>query len=360
MRRLWRPVLDGITPYDAGKPLEALLRELGLTELVRLSANENPLGPSSRVVEAIRREAERVHLYPDGGSSAVREALGDQLGVSPAQIVVGNGADELIGMIALAAFEHDDEVVVPMPSFEPYATAVALAGATLRESPMAGYDVDVDDVRRRVTARTKAVILCSPHNPATTIVRREPLVRLLESFGDDPPLVVLDEAYRDFCDDPEYPDGVTLLARFPRLLVLRTFSKIAALAGLRVGYAVGTVESIDRLNRVRAPFNVNRLGQVAALAALHDPEHRERTRRLVLEERAFLSRELAQRGLTFPPSQANFFLVKIAGATAVRERLLRAGIVVRDGAAVGYPDHLRVSIGTRAANEKLLRTLDGA
>jgi histidinol-phosphate aminotransferase len=123
---------------------------------------------------------------------------------------------------------------------------------------------------------------------------------------------------------------------------------------------VGTVESIDRLNRVRAPFNVNRLGQVAALAALHDPEHRERTRRLVLEERAFLSRELAQRGLTFPPSQANFFLIKIAGATAVRERLLRAGIVVRDGAAVGYPDHLRVSIGTRAANEKLLRTLDGA
>jgi histidinol-phosphate aminotransferase len=225
---------------------------------------------------------------------------------------------------------------------------------------MAGYDVDLDDVRRRVTARTKAVILCSPHNPATTIVRREPLVRLLESFGDDSPLVVLDEAYRDFCDDPGYPDGVALLARFPRLLVLRTFSKIAALAGLRVGYAVGTVESIDRLNRVRAPFNVNRLGQVAALAALHDPEHRERTRRLVLEERAFLSRELAQRGLTFPLSQANFFLVKIAGATAVRDRLLRAGIVVRDGAAVGYPDHLRVSIGTRAASEKLLRILDGA
>src|SRR6185503_8837503 len=131
--------------------------------------------------------------------------------------------------------------------------------------------VDLDDVRRRVTARTKAVILCSPHNPATTILRREPFVRLLESFGDDSPLVVLDEAYRDFCDDPEYPDGVALLARFPRLLVLRTFSKIAALAGLRVGYAVGTVESIDRLNRVRAPFNVNRLGQVAALAALHDP-----------------------------------------------------------------------------------------
>jgi len=336
-----------------------LTGELGLTDLVRLSANENPLGPSTRVVEAIRREAERVHLYPDGGSAALRDALGRQLGISPAQIVVGNGADELIGMVALAAFDRGDEVVVPMPSFEPYATSVALAGAELCASPLAGYETDLDDVRRRVTERTKAVILCSPHNPATTIVRQGPLLRLLESLGDDPPLVVLDEAYRDFCDDPDYPDGVSLLARFPRLLVLRTFSKIAALAGLRVGYAVGALESIDRLNRVRAPFNVNRLGQVAALAALGDPEHRQRTRRLVLEERAFLSRELARRGLTFPPSQANFFLVQVAGATAVQQRLLRAGLVVRDGAAVGFPDHLRIAIGTREANERLLRGLDG-
>ncbi len=360
MRRLWRPVLDGITPYDAGKPLEALMGELGLADVVRLSANENPLGPSSRVVEAIRHEAERVHLYPDGGSSALRDALGHQLGISPAQIVMGNGADELIGLIALAAFDPGDEVVVPTPSFEPYGTSVTLAAGRVVPSPLAGYETDLDDVLRRVTDRTKAVILCSPHNPATTIIRREPLVRLLENLGEDPPLVVLDEAYRDFCDDPDYPDGVSLLARFPRLLVLRTFSKIAALAGLRVGYAVGTPQSVDRLNRVRAPFNVNRLGQVAALASLDDPEHRERTRRLVLQERAFLSRELARRGFTFPLSQANFFLVKVPGATAVRERLLRAGLVVRDGAAVGFPDHLRISIGTREANERLLRGLEGA
>ena len=360
MRRVWRPVLDGITPYDAGKPLEALMGELGLTELVRLSANENPLGPSPRVVEAIRREAERVHLYPDGGSLALREGLGRRLGISPAQLVVGNGADELIALVALAAFDPGDEIVVPTPSFEPYANSVTMAGAQLRESPMAGYETDLDDVLRRVTPRTKAVILCSPHNPATTIIRRAPLLRLLEALGDDPPLVVLDEAYRDFCDDPEYPDGVQLLARFPRLIVLRTFSKIAALAGLRVGYAVGSLEAIDRFNRVRAPYNVNRLGQAAALASLDDPEHWQRTRTLVLEERAFLSRELTRLGFTFPPSQANFFLVKVAGATAVRERLLRAGLVVRDGAAVGFPDHLRMSIGTREANERLLRALGGA
>src|SRR5207247_2235496 len=177
-----------MTPYDAGKPLERLAAELGLPELVRLSANENPLGPSPRVVAAIAHEATRVHLYPDGGALALREALAQRLGVAPEQLVVGNGADA--------------------------------------------------------------------------------------------PLVLLDEAYCDFADDPEYPDGVGLLARYPRLIVLRTFSKIAGLAGLRVGYTVATAETCDRLNRVRAPYNVNRLGQAAALAALEDGEHREQTRRL--------------------------------------------------------------------------------
>jgi histidinol-phosphate aminotransferase len=202
------------------------------------------------------------------------------------------------------------------------------------------------------------VMLCSPHNPATTIIPRGPLLALLDKFGDDPPLIVLDEAYGDFVDDPEYPDGIALLKTYPRLLVLRTFSKIAGLAGLRVGYAIGSTETIDRLNRVRAPYNVNRLGQVAAVAAIEDREHREKTRTLVIEERAFLTRELARRGFLFPPSQANFLLVKVADPTAVREALAKAGILVRDGAAVGFPGHLRISIGLRETNERLLKVLD--
>src|SRR5437879_371064 len=165
-----------MTPYDAGKPLAALAAELGLPELVRLSANENPLGPSPHVLDAIAREAARVHLYPDGGAVALRDALARRLGVRPGQLVVGNGADELIGLVALAAFEPGDEVVVPQPSFEPYATSVVLAGARAVLSPLAGYETDLDDIRRKVSGRTKAVMLCSPHNPTATILRKAPLL----------------------------------------------------------------------------------------------------------------------------------------------------------------------------------------
>jgi histidinol-phosphate aminotransferase len=358
VRTIWRTAVESITPYEAGKPLEALVAELGLAEVVRLSANENPLGPSPRVVDAVRREAANVHLYPDGGSTAVRDALARSLGISPAQIVVGNGADELITLLALAAFDPGDEVVLPHPSFEPYATGASIAGARVVPSPLDGYHTDLDDMRGRITPRTKAVFLCSPHNPAGTIIPEQALRAFLDGLGSDPPLVVLDEAYRDFVDDPAYPDGVALLARYPRLVVLRTFSKIAGLAGLRVGYAVGALETIDRLNRVRAPYNVNRLGQVAAVAALDDPGHAARTRALVLEERRFMLTALAERELACSPSQANFLLVRVRDAARARERLLRAGILVRDGAAVGFPGHLRVSIGTREVNERVLKLLE--
>ena len=293
MRRLWRNVLDSVAPYDAGKSLEALARELGIETVLRLSANENPVGPSPRVIEAIRREAPRAHLYPDGGCTEVRQKLGARLGISADSIVVGNGADELLAMLARAAFDPGDEIVVPHPAFEPYGTEATLSGATVVSSPLRGYDQDLDDMLGRVTARTKCVILCTPHNPTATIIRRGPLERFLEALGDDPPLVLLDEAYRDFCDDPDTPDGVVLQRRFPTVISLRTFSKIAGLAGMRIGYTIARPEHIERLNRVRAPYNVNRLAQAAAVAALADPEHLERTRALVLAERPRLEAELA-------------------------------------------------------------------
>ena len=360
MRRHWRSVLDEVAPYDAGKPLEAVARELGVEAVLRLSANENPIGPSPRVIEAIRREAPRVHLYPDGGATEVRQALAARLGVGPESIVVGNGADELLAMLARAAFDPGDEIVIPHPSFEPYGTEAVLSGATVVRSPLRGYETDLEDMAGRVTARTKAVILCTPHNPAATIVRRRPLERFLDSLGEDAPLVILDEAYRDFCDDDDTPDGVVLQRRYPTLLSVRTFSKIAGLAGLRVGYLIARPEHIERLNRVRAPFNVNRIAQIAAVAALGDPEHLERTRAVVLEQRPRLQAALAKRGAPSPPSQANFILAKSGDRTAtLRTALFQAGILVRDGSAVGFPGHLRIAVGTAEQNQKLLDVWDG-
>jgi histidinol-phosphate aminotransferase len=356
--KLWRDVVDRIAPYDAGRPLEVVAAELGLAHVIRLSANENPLGPSPRAIRAIAADAGNAHLYPDGGAVALRNALGRRLGIAPDQIVVGNGADELLAMIAWSAFEPGDEVIVPHPSFEPYTTVVTLMGGVLVLSPLASYETDLEDMRRRLTPRTKAVILCSPHNPASTIIRRTALLAFLETLGADGPLVILDEAYRDFCDDADCPDGVALLSRHPRLIVLRTFSKIAGLAGLRVGYGVAGLEVVDRLNRVRAPYNVNRLGQIAALAALEDTEHWERTRALVIAERQFLAAELAKRGLTCPPSQANFLLVRVPDADLAERRLLQAGILVRHGAALGFPDHLRIAVGQHETNQQLLSVLD--
>ncbi|HXJ81642.1 MAG TPA: histidinol-phosphate transaminase [Candidatus Methylomirabilis sp.] len=356
MRHLWRSVVDKVAAYDAGKPLD---RELRAGQFIRLSANESPLGPSPKVVDAIRREAARAHLYPDGGSTELREALGHRLSVAADWIVVGNGADELLGLLARAAYDPGDAVVIPQPSFEPYATEAILAGASVVPSPLDGYETDLDDMRRRVTARTKAVIVCSPHNPASTIVSRRRLEAFLDSLDRDPPLCVVDEAYRDFCDDPDTIDGVDLVRRYPTVVALRTFSKIAGLAGLRVGYAIARPESIDVLNRVRAPYNVNRLAQVAALAALEDTEHLERTRAVVLAERPRLRAALAERGAPSPPSQANFLLVKIGDrAMAVQAALAQSGILVRNGAGVGFPGHLRIAIGTREQNDRLLAAWD--
>jgi histidinol-phosphate aminotransferase len=335
MRHIWRAALDLVTPYDAGKPLEALQRDLGHA-IVRLSANENPLGPSPRVITAIRDEAARVHLYPDGASSALRAALGEWVGA-----------------------DAGDDVILPHPSFDPYQIETTLAGAKPVLSPLRGYETDLEDIQRRVSSQTKAVFLCTPHNPASTLIPLGPLRRFLDALGPDAPLVILDEAYRDFCDDPETPDGAALAREYPTLIALRTFSKIAGLAGLRLGYAIARPETIDRLNRVRAPYNVNRLAQVGALAALGDRAHLEGTRAVVLAERPRLAGALRDRGAHVPRSQANFILPRVGRrAGAVRAALLAGGLLVRDGTDVGFPEHLRITIGTREQNDRLLAVWD--
>lgn len=360
MQRVWRKAIEELAPYEAGKPIEELRREMGLEAIVKLSTNENPLGPSPRAVEAVSAEVAGVHRYPDCGASELRHALSQHLGVPPEGILCGNGGDEIIGMAALACFETKKEVLIPHPSFEPYQSACRIAGATIVRSPLGEYRIDLADLRGKISRRTQALFLTNPHNPTGTSLRQGELGPFLKEIPRRI-LVLLDEAYGDFADDPEFPDSLALLRRHPNLLLIRTFSKISGLAGLRVGYAVGHPDLIGWINRVRQPFNVNRLAQVAARAALQDKEHRERSRQLIIGERARVAAQLRALGLTAPPSQANFLLVSVGrDSTPVQQGMLRQGILVRDGKGVGFPGHLRISIGTPEENTAMLRALNRA
>jgi histidinol-phosphate aminotransferase len=357
----WRPVLAEIVPYVVPPPLDTLAAELG-HPVLRLSANENPLGPSPLAVAAIRREAERIHLYPDGGAPALAEAVASTLGIAPDQLLFGNGGDEILTLLARALLDPGDEVVVPDPSFEPYTTTARLAGAKVVPSPLRDYRIDLDDVLARIGPRTKLVCLSSPHNPTGTVLDRAAWERFCARCPGDV-LVLLDEAYVDFIEAPERAaDGLaTLRTRPESLVLLRTFSKITGLAGLRVGYAIAGPDAIGYLERTREPFNVGRVAQAGAVAATRDPAHREATRRVVWAERRALAAAFAGRGLSHPPTEANFFLVRLGRPAGPVVAALRArGVLVRDGAAVGYPEHLRISVGTPEQNARLLDALDRA
>jgi histidinol-phosphate aminotransferase len=355
----WRPILAEIEPYIVPPPLDALAAELG-QPILRLSANENPVGPSPLAVDAIRREAARIHLYPDGGAPMLAEVVAEALGITPGQLLFGNGGDEIITLLVRALVDLDDEVVIPEPSFEPYSTTTRLAGGRVVASPLRDYRIDLDDVIHRVGSRTKLVCITSPHNPTGTVLGRAAWERFCVRCPQDV-MVLLDEAYVDFIETPtRAADGLaTLGARPESLVLLRTFSKITGLAGLRVGYAIADPGVIGQLERVREPFNVGRLAQAGAAAAARDAAHREKTRQVVWAERHALAAAFAARGLYHPPTEANFFLLRLGRPTGPVVRALRArGVLVRDGAAVGYPEHLRITVGTAEQNARLLDALD--
>jgi histidinol-phosphate aminotransferase len=357
----WRAVLAELEPYVPPPPLAALEAQLG-QPAVRLSTNENPLGPSPLAVEAVRAEVSRIHLYPDGGAPALAEAVAEVLGVTPAQLLFGNGGDEIITLLTRALLEPGDEVVVPDPAFEPYTTSALLAGARVVPSPLRDYRIDMDDVRARVGPRTKLVCLSSPHNPTGVALPRAAWAR----FAADCPehvMILLDEAYVDFVEDPAgAADGLTSLPARPEgLVLLRTFSKITGLAGLRVGYAIASPPVIARLDRVREPFNVGRLSQAGAAAAVRDAAHREATRRLVWAEKRALYRAFDARGLGYVPTDANFLIVRIGRETGpVVAAMRQRGVLVRDGARLGLAGHLRITVGTAAQNARMLAALDAA
>ena len=350
-----KPWIAALTPYQPGKPIDELERELGISDVVKLASNENPLGPSPRAIEAVQRVLAGVHRYPDGASFALRSKLVAKLGVAPEQLVFGCGADELLELVAKSFLGPGDEAVFAWPSFAMYPIVTKGMGATPVPVPLdADLVHDLDAMAAAITERTRVVMVCNPNNPTGTSVGAAAFDRFAASLPDDVVLLI-DEAYVDFARRADFPDALGWVARRPGTVTVRTFSKIAGLAGLRVGYAVADPELAGYLERARHPFNVNLLAEAAAVAALDDHEHLDRTVRQNTEGLGYLRRELGALGIETWPSEANFVLAKPGPGTY--ERLLREGVIVRPLVGFGMPDHVRITVGRPEENERLVKAL---
>jgi histidinol-phosphate aminotransferase len=350
-------ILD-IAPYVPGKPIDELERECGIGNSIKLASNENPLGPSPKAMEAIGRQISGLHRYPDGAGHLLLNKLAAKLNVLPDQIVMGNGSDDILGLLSRALLQPGDEAIIPTPSFLMYLIVTQSAGAVPVQVPLRDMGIDLAEILRRVTPKTRLVFICNPNNPTGTMVTQEALQIFLKAL---PPevVVVLDEAYIEFVRDARCARGLSFMDGDPVIVTLRTFSKIYGLAGLRVGYGVMPKPLAQLLNRIRMPFNVNSLAQVAAVAALDDTEFFEKTTALIHDGLDFLFAELAKRNLRCFPTQTNFFLIDMQhDAKVVFERFLRQGVIVRSMSAYGFPTFIRINVGLPEENRRFLAALD--
>jgi histidinol-phosphate aminotransferase len=349
---LIRPAVDALIPYEPGKPVDEVRRELGLERVVKLASNEGQFGPLPAALEALARGAPELNRYPDGGAYLLREALAARHGVLPGRIALAAGADGVIGYLSLATLGAGDEIVCGWPSFPSYVLGAAKLDAVVRRVPLAEHAYDPEAILAAVTPRTKLVYLCNPNNPTGRMVAREQIDAYFEQVPSHV-LTVLDEAYFEYVDDQAYPDGIEEYAKTDRrVLVLRTFSKIYGLAGLRVGYGVGPEDVVEAIAKVRNAFDVAQPAQDAALASLGDDAEVARRRSATAEGRAQLEAAVGKLGLEVARAPvANFLFVEVGGdARQLFERLLREGVIVRPLGAFGAPDAIRVTVGVAEEN----------
>ena len=354
-----RATLDEVSAYEPGKPVEEVQRELGLDRVVKLASNEGPFGPFPAALEAMERTARELNRYPDGGAYRLHAALADRHGVAFDEIAAGGGADGCIDMLSQAVLDPGDEVVCGWPSFPSYVIYALKQGAVAKRVPLRDHRYDLDALLDEVTPRTKLVYVCHPNNPTGTMNTRAELDAFFERVPEHV-LVVVDQAYFEYIDDPDYADAVTeYLKRGRRVIVLRTFSKIYGLAGLRVGYAVGPPRCIAAMAKVRRPFDITTPAQIAALASLD--ESAEIARRRELNRAGLTHLEATLRRHDFDPvaSVGNFVYADTGtDATELFDSLLREGVIVRPLAGFGAPSAIRVSVGTREENEFFAHALD--
>jgi histidinol-phosphate aminotransferase len=351
--------LDAIRPYVPGKPIEEVQREYGLTDVIKLASNENPLGTSPRVLAAIRAELETLNFYPDAEAYVLCRVLAQHLGVSPEQVTVGNGADGIIRELCTAFLEDGDEVIVSRSSFPVYDISTQVMRGKLVKTPLKNYGLDLEAMAAAVTPRTKIIFVCNPNNPTGTIVTAAELDVLMAKVPERV-LIVLDDAYYDFVDSAEYPDSISYVrAGRKNVIVLRTFSKIYGMAGLRLGFGVAAPELLASLHACKESFPVNRLAQAAGIAAVEDVEFLQKTIEMNRTGREFLYCELGRLGLFYVRSHTNFLLVRVGPeAKAVVEGLLHRGVIVRPCTGYDLPEFLRITVGTLGQNERLVHALE--
>lgn len=346
-----------LQPYVPGKPIEEVKRELGIDDVIKMASNENPFGPSPVAIKAMREAISDAALYPDGSCFEIRKALAAHLGVDGDMIIFGAGGDEVIFYLGMAYLNCGDEVVQADPSFMEYKAAATIMDCPVRMVPLKDWTHDLDAMLAAVTDRTKVFVITNPNNPTGTIVPADDVERALDKLPERC-IALLDEAYYEYVDDPGYTRSIEWAKQGRNVLVLRTFSKIYGLAGLRIGYGIGPKHIIESLERVRAPFNVNSIAQVGAIASLSDPNQVRRTAEQNRRSKEYFYRELERMGLPYTPTQANFVWMDVGrDCREVFQALLKRGVIVRTGDIFGSPTHIRVTTGTDAQNERFIATL---
>ncbi len=352
-----RQELAVIKPYVPGKPIEEVQEELGISDIIKLASNENPLGPSLKAQEALVKFVTQAHLYPDGSCTALKKSLAAHWHIQPEQLIIGNGSDEILKFIAEAFLQPGDEVVLAEPTFSEYHFVSQLMGAALQSVPCRQFIHDLPAMAAAVNDRTKIVFVCNPNNPTGTAVGHAELQAFMDKIPDDV-LVVIDEAYYEYVQRDDFPDVLPWLAQRENVLITRTFSKAHGLAALRIGYGIGHPNLIRILEKTREPFNVNAAAQAAARASLADLDHIAASVDVNEVGKSYLYEQFAALELDYVPTETNFILVDVGHPAAeVFDRLLRKGVIIRPAHVFGLPTFIRVTVGTPSENQRFVAAL---
>jgi histidinol-phosphate aminotransferase len=353
---LANPQLRDFAVYEPGKPIEETARELGVNPraIAKLASNENPLGPSPKAIQAMRAAAEDAHLYPDGGGFYLCRAIAAKLGLAPENIILGNGSNEVIEFLCHAFLDLHDDVITSEHAFIVYKLIATSFGARTIETPAADFQQDLDAMLDAITPKTRLIFIPNPNNPTGTLLPQGKIDSFMSRVPENI-IAIFDEAYFEFLDDP--PETLEFVRQGRNIVVLRTFSKIHGLAGLRIGYGVGRPDLIEVLQKTRQPFNVNSIAQAGALAALNDDAHERETKRVIDEGRAYLEEQFAEMKLRFVPGVANFVMVNVGDGPAVFEKLLARNVIVRPLKGYNLPEWVRISVGTMEQNKKCIGAL---